>query len=175
MFAYESCHTAELVALWARLKRTAPNHELSRVKWWCLHHSQDHVEKGCPRGIPARATHKFRSFFRASKEGGYEAVRTLLEELKRKSPPISFTLNVTLGQTTITTTNNISIDSLLTRARGTQKPKAGVRNSHQHIPAFAIGFSNSRLKTHDSSFRDSNRLPNPHISLSCTTSADLIS
>ena len=53
-------------------------------------------------------------FFRASKEGVYEAVRTLLEELQRKTLSSSFTLHVTLAQTTITTTKTISSDSLLT-------------------------------------------------------------
>ena len=76
-----------------------------------------------PCGIPARATHKFRSFFWASKEGGYEAVRTVLEEPGRKSLPSSFLLHVTLGQTAITTTKNFSIDSLLTENRGTRRAK----------------------------------------------------
>jgi hypothetical protein len=63
-------------------------------------------------------------FFGPRRKGCYEAVRTLLEELKRKSLPSSFALHVTLGQTTITMTKNISIDSLLTRILGTRKLKA---------------------------------------------------
>ena len=42
-------------------------------------------------------------FFLASKEGSYEAVRILVEELKRKSLPSPFVLHVTLSQTMVTT------------------------------------------------------------------------
>jgi hypothetical protein len=64
------------------------------------------LRRARPCGIPARSTYKFRSFFRASKEGGDEAVRTLLQELKQKSLPSPFGLHVTPSQTTVTTAKN---------------------------------------------------------------------
>jgi hypothetical protein len=49
-------------------------------------------------------------FFRASKEGGYEAARIVVEELRRKSLPSPIVLHVTPGQTTVTTAKTVMID-----------------------------------------------------------------
>ena len=87
-----------------------------------------------PQGISARATHRFRSFFRASKEGGYEAVRTLVEKLAKIFAKL---LDARCYARSGNDYNdqNIAIDSLLTGPE--------MRNSHQYRIRQRFGRSSS--------------------------------